>query len=78
MHILKSYIEKERRYFIQCSCGAYDWVFESNLSSGEKRGCGICLWDYSSEEKKDVALAEAIRKRNKANGISPRQKSIYD
>jgi hypothetical protein len=75
---MNTYFTKERRYFIQCLCGAYDWVYESDLASGKKRGCGVCLWNYTPEEKKDVALAESIRKRNKANGIPRQQQSIYD
>jgi len=69
---------KEKRHFVQCNCGHYDWVFSSHLTSGQKRGCGICTWDYTPEEAKDVGIADAIRKRNKAKGISPRQQSIYD
>lgn len=73
-----NYFDNERRYFIKCDCGAYDWVYESNLSCGKKRGCNICTWSYSSEERDFIIQAARLREQTKSKGISRQQQSIFD
>lgn len=52
--------KKSQSIMTQCACGFYDFVVLPELSSGKKRGCGVCVFNMPFQEAERLYQAKRM------------------